>query len=145
MSRSFRATAAILPALAVFVVAAPVAGAAPTSAPPGQASKLTKDVTVGGIMEHLQAFQAIADANGGTRAAGTPGYDASVAYVVRRLEAAGYDPVLQHFAFPYYEKLGPSSFARTAPSPTTFVEGVDFDTIDYSGSGTVSALSRRST
>ena len=27
------------------------------------------------------AFQAIADANGGTRAAGTPGYDASVDYV----------------------------------------------------------------
>lgn len=137
MLKSFRAAAAVVPALAVCVVAAPVAGAAPTSAPPGQASKLTRGVTVGGIMEHLQAFQAIADANGGTRAAGTPGYDASVAYVVARLEAAGYDPVLQHFDFPYYEKLAPSSFARTAPTPTTFVEGVDFDTMDYSGSGTV--------
>lgn len=83
-------------------------------------------------MEHLESFQAIADANGGTRAAGTPGYDASVDYVVERLEAAGYDPVIQNFDFPYYEKLGPSSFARIAPTPTTFVEDVDFDTMNYS-------------
>ena len=137
MFRSFRPVATIIVAFAVSAVAAPAVVAAPTSAPPGQASKLTKGVTIGGIMEHLQAFQAIADANGGTRAAGTPGYDASVEYVVQRLEAAGYDPVIQTFDFPYYEKLGPSSFARTAPAPTTFVEGVDFDTINYSGSGTV--------
>ena len=35
-------------------------------------------------------FQAIADANGGVRAAGTPGYDASVDYVAETLEAAGH-------------------------------------------------------
>ena len=138
MFRSFRPAATMIVALAVSAVAAPAAVAAPTSAPPGQASKLTNGVTIGGIMEHLQAFQAIADANGGTRAAGTPGYDSSVEYVVQRLEAAGYDPVIQNFDFPYYEKLGPSSFSRTAPTPATFVEGVDFDTINYSGSGTVS-------
>ena len=137
MFRSFRPAVTALATLAVVAVAAPAAVAAPTSAPPGQASKLTKGVTVGGIMEHLESFQAIADANGGTRAAGTPGYDASVDYVVERLEAAGYDPVIQNFDFPYYEKLGPSSFARIAPTPTTFVEDVDFDTMNYSGSGTV--------
>ena len=43
-------------------------------------------------MEHLEALQAIADANGGNRAAGLPGYAGSVDYVVERLEAAGYDP-----------------------------------------------------
>ncbi len=139
MLRFSRSAATTIAALALFALAAPAATAAPTSAPPGQASKLTKGVTIGGTMQHLQAFQAIADANGGTRAAGTPGYDASVDYVVRRLEAAGYDPVIQNFDFPYYEKVGPSSFSRTAPTATTFVEGVDFDTIDYSGSGTVTA------
>ena len=134
---SSRSARAAIAAVAITAVAAPAATAAPTSAPPGQAAKLTRGVTVGGIMEHLQAFQAIADANDGTRAAGTPGYDASVDYVVQRLEAAGYDPVIQNFDFPYYEKVGPSSFSRTAPTPATFVEGVDFDTISYSGSGTV--------
>ena len=32
-------------------------------------------------MGHERALQTIANANGGTRASGTPGYDASVAYV----------------------------------------------------------------
>ena len=41
-------------------------------------------------MAHEQAFQQIADANGGTRASGTPGYEASVDYVVGQLTAAGY-------------------------------------------------------
>ncbi len=38
-------------------------------------------VTVNGIMGHERALQTIANANGGTRASGTPGYDASAAYV----------------------------------------------------------------
>ena len=42
-----------------------------------------------GVTEHLEAFQAIADANGGTRAAGLPGYDASVDYVVDTLDSRG--------------------------------------------------------
>ncbi|CAA9470952.1 MAG: Uncharacterized lipoprotein aminopeptidase LpqL [uncultured Solirubrobacteraceae bacterium] len=138
MVRLSQAAAVTVTALVLLAHAAPAAFSAPTAAPPGQASKLTKGVTVGGIMEHLRALQAIADANGGTRAAGTPGYDDSVAYVVQRLRTAGYDPVVQNFPFPYYEKLGASSFSRTAPTATTFVEGVDFDTINYSGSGAVS-------
>ena len=35
--------------------------------------KLLECVTLEGVREHQAAFQAIADANGGTRAAGTPG------------------------------------------------------------------------
>ena len=41
---------------------------------------LQECVTIEGVREHQAAFQAIADANGGTRAAGTPGYDASLQY-----------------------------------------------------------------
>ena len=44
--------------------------------------KLLECVRVEGVREHQAAFQAIANANGGTRAAATPGYDASVDYVV---------------------------------------------------------------
>ena len=50
-------------------------------------NKLLECVTLDGVRAHQAALQAIADANGGTRAAGTPGYDASVDYVVEALEA----------------------------------------------------------
>ena len=39
-------------------------------------NKLLECVTLDGVRSHQAALQAIADANGGTRAAGTPGYDA---------------------------------------------------------------------
>ena len=39
--------------------------------------QLRKRVDVGGIMSHERVFQRIANQNGGTRASGTPGYDAS--------------------------------------------------------------------
>ncbi|MFC3690543.1 aminopeptidase, partial [Aquipuribacter hungaricus] len=45
-------------------------------------AKLLECVRVEGVMEHAEALQAIADANGGNRASDTPGYQASVDYVV---------------------------------------------------------------
>jgi hypothetical protein len=56
--------------------------------------RLRNAVTVNGILGHERVFQRIANQNGGTRASGTPGYDASVAYIADRLEAAGYDAVI---------------------------------------------------
>jgi Zn-dependent M28 family amino/carboxypeptidase len=64
--------------------------------------KLTACVTLEGVRAHQAALQAIADANGGTRAAGTPGYDASVEYVAGQLRAAGYDVTLNAFPFTYF-------------------------------------------
>jgi Zn-dependent M28 family amino/carboxypeptidase len=58
---------------------------------------LESRVTVAGITAHLEALQGIADANGGNRAIGTPGYEASGQYIEGVLEAAGYDPVRQDF------------------------------------------------
>ena len=55
--------------------------------------KLLECMTLEGVREHQAALQEIADENGGTRAAGTPGYDASVDYVVDTLEAAGWTVV----------------------------------------------------
>ncbi|HEX2073767.1 MAG TPA: M28 family metallopeptidase [Geodermatophilus sp.] len=46
-------------------------------------------VALAGVVEHLEALQAIADEHGGTRADGTPGYEASADYVAERAEAAG--------------------------------------------------------
>ena len=50
------------------------------------------EVTVSrmGMASHLNALMEIAEANGGNRAAGSPGYAASVAYVAEQLELAGY-------------------------------------------------------
>ena len=42
------------------------------------------------LRAQLEAFQAIADANGGNRSTGTPGFDASVEHVAAALEAAEY-------------------------------------------------------
>ena len=45
----------------------------------------------------------------------------------------------QPFVFPYFKELAPSAFSRTAPLPQTFVNGTDFATMQYSGSGEVTA------
>ena len=100
--------------------------ASPAGADPNNntARKLTKAVTLEGVVEHLEALQAIADANGGNRAAGLPGYAGSVDYVVERLEAAGYDPIVQEFEFDFFDEN--SELQRISPNPRDFVNGTDF-------------------
>ena len=56
----------------------------------GLPGRLVADVTGENAFRHLEELQRIADANGGNRALGTPGYDASVEYVARTLRDAGY-------------------------------------------------------
>ena len=51
------------------------------------------DVTGDNAFRHLEELQRIADANGGNRSLGTPGYDASVEYVARILLDAGYTSI----------------------------------------------------
>jgi Zn-dependent M28 family amino/carboxypeptidase len=48
-------------------------------------------VTTNAMMVHLSKLQDIANTNNGTRAVGTPGYDASVDYVVNTLRHSGFD------------------------------------------------------
>jgi Zn-dependent M28 family amino/carboxypeptidase len=64
--------------------------------------KLLQCVTLAGVRAHQAALQAIADANGGIRAAGTPGYDQSVQYIVGKMTAAGYSVTLNAFPFDYF-------------------------------------------
>ncbi len=132
--------------IAAGVLAAPLAlaGAVPASAEPrdraGSASaRLQRAVTTEGVMEHLRAFQTIADANGGQRAAGTPGYDASAEYVAGKLRRAGYRVELQAFEFPYFEELSPAVLARTLPTAATYVLEEQYATMTFSGAGVVTA------
>ncbi|WP_438854408.1 M20/M25/M40 family metallo-hydrolase [Agromyces sp. M3QZ16-3] len=112
---------ATIAALAAATIAAAPAYAAPNT---NSVKKLTKAVTAEAVLEHLDALQDIADANGGDRAAGRDGYGASVEYVVGQLEAAGYSPEVQAFDFQYSEEN--SELIRVSPLPTTYVESRDF-------------------
>jgi hypothetical protein len=90
-----------------------------------------------GVYRHLEAFQQIADENGGNRASGLPGYEASAQYVTDQLEVVGYDVEWQEFDFPFYEELSPTTFRQVSPNETTYEDRVDFITMTFSGSGDV--------
>jgi Zn-dependent M28 family amino/carboxypeptidase len=94
---------------------------------------LREAVTVAGVMEHLRAFQRIADQNGGTRASGTPGYDASAAYVKGVLHNAGYQVTEQRFTFPFHRELAPAELSRVSPAGPAY----ETHTFGFSGSGEV--------
>lgn len=151
-SRSVRSRA--FPLATFLALAAASCTDAPTAAPtltPGDAParNATADyaqsigfrraVTLAGVREHQAAFQAHADANGGTRVTGTPGFEASVAYVAARAAAAGYAVTVQSFSFEFSGDRTPPVLQRISPAPTTFVAGTDFTTMAHSGSGDVTA------
>ncbi len=87
---------------ATLVLACALAGcAAPKSLPPTAAPDLSRDlaakVTGDGMFAHLRALQTVVDSNGGNRATGTPGYDASLDYVVKALKAKGFEVTTPEF------------------------------------------------
>ena len=98
-------------------------------------SKFRKDVTVGGIMAHERALQSIANANGGTRASGTPGFDASAKYVSGRLKKAGYKVKEQEFDFHFFQDLAEPALSQVSPAAKDYTT----ETYQYSGSGDVTA------
>ena len=102
--------------------------------------KLLQCVTLEGVREHQAALQAIADANNGTRLAGSSGYQASVDYIVDQLEASGYNATVQPFQAIVWQILGPSTLEQINPNPFTYVENVDYALLSYSSSGNVSGL-----
>jgi Zn-dependent M28 family amino/carboxypeptidase len=123
-TRSRLVGASLAAVLSFGLTAAVVAPAASASPNNNSVKKLTQAVTPEAVLDHLAALQQVADSNGGDRAAGRPGYAASVDYVVETLDAAGYDPVVQEFTFPYFEEN--SELIRIDPMPTTYEEGSDF-------------------
>ncbi|MBD0747339.1 M28 family peptidase [Streptomyces sp. CBMA152] len=80
------------------------------------ARKLVAQASGESAYRHLEQFQKIADANGGNRAAGTPGYDASAAYVYGRLKNAGYDVKYQDFDI-YESKALREKLTVVSPQP----------------------------
>lgn len=82
--------------------------------------KLQECVTLTGVREHQAALQAIADANGGIRAAGTPGYEKSMEYVVAKMTAAGYNVSVHGFPFVY---VALPTLQQIAPNSATYESG----------------------
>lgn len=62
------------------------------------ANTIRNKVTTDAMMSHLTKLQDIANANNGTRAVGTPGYEASVDYVVETLRKSGFDVQTPEFS-----------------------------------------------
>ncbi len=62
------------------------------------ATTLHRKVTTEAMMARLSKLQDIANANNGTRAVGTPGYEASVDYVVQTLRNSGFDVQTPEFS-----------------------------------------------
>jgi Zn-dependent M28 family amino/carboxypeptidase len=103
--------------------------------------RLRNGVTASGILEHMRTFQRLANANSGNRAAATPGYEASLAFVERRMARAGYETTRHAFDFATWEQNGAALLQR---GDRVYAEGTDEAAGDYivaqfSGSGTVSA------
>ncbi|MCO1656591.1 M28 family peptidase [Pseudonocardia humida] len=124
--------------------AAPVAPVAPAAAAAGcgaldatQGAQLLDCVSLDAVKGHLDALQGIADDNGGTRASGTAGYDASADYVAEKAAAAGLTVTTQDFEFPFFEQNS-AAFSQTAPTPADYADGTDFAVMALSGSGEVS-------
>ncbi|MGY1699085.1 M28 family metallopeptidase [Geodermatophilus sp. SYSU D00766] len=140
---SRRSRLAVVGSAGVLALAGSVVAALPAGAAGGcetrnnnTVAKLTECVTLEGVTEHLEAFQEIATAHDGNRASGTDGYLASVEYVERRLDAAGYDVTRQAFDFPFFQ-LHSSSFSRVTPTATAYTVGTDYAPMTYTGAGTV--------
>ena len=116
-----------------------------TALPAAQANddpseELQDAVKVERIRTHQKKFQDVADANDGTRVSGTGGYDDSVAYVVKKLEQAGYDVEIDEFEFDFFQVIGAPGFEQATPAATTYVDGTDFDVMTFSGSGTTGTV-----
>jgi len=106
MVNKSRTTPAVLAvvALTLFILTGCSHGkgqALPTNGNPAAAEFATSvrnKVTADAMMVHLSKLQDIANAHNGTRAVGTPGYEASVDYVVNVLRNSGFDVQTSQFS-----------------------------------------------
>ncbi|TDD17461.1 M28 family peptidase [Kribbella turkmenica] len=115
----------------------------PASAVPKEetyANLLVKKVTGQNANQHMVALQAIADDNGGNRAAGTNGYEQSAEYVAQRLERAGYQVTLDPINFvENWVENSPPVLNQVSPVAKTYTANSEFFTFRPSPAGDVTA------
>jgi Zn-dependent M28 family amino/carboxypeptidase len=103
------------------------------------ASELSESMRPEAIAAHLEALHAIAIANGGNRAAGSAGYEASAAYVEAQLQGAGYLVTRWPFAFDRYVEFSPATLTRLADQPSSYTLDVDYAVPQWAPAGQVNA------
>ena len=91
------------------------------------------------VMKHPEALQDIATLNGGNRASGQPGYQASLDYVRSRLQRAGYRVEVQAFPFLAFYPVNPGTLSAVAPQTVQYVWEEDFAYADQTDPGNVTA------
>ena len=154
-----RAVAAALALLLSVAACQPVPSAAPTAAsspppasaiggispPPstGQASSglaeaLRDAISVDDIVADLGRLAEIAAANGGHRAAGSPGHEASVEFVAGELRQAGYAVELRPIPVQAFDQQGPT--AIEIPGESRFTDIRDFKAMLFSAAGDVTGV-----
>ncbi len=129
--RAIPAIALSSAALLALAVATPANAANPTNT-----SALRNAVTAENIVTHLEALQAVADANDDNRGAGTGGHAASAEYIEAQLQGAGYTTTRQEFT---YTKVVVDEAALDviSPDPESYAFFNDFYPMDYTGQGDV--------
>ncbi|MFI7617257.1 M20/M25/M40 family metallo-hydrolase [Nonomuraea terrae] len=127
----------------ISVLTSPLALTTPAhAAGPGDefAGQLVERVTGAAAEKHLRALQEIATANGGNRAAGTPGYVASRDYVAGILREAGYEVTLEPIQFVRsWSETTPPVLNVTGPAAKSYAANQDFRTFRPSPAGDVTA------
>ena len=104
------------------------------------------DVDLAVVRGHLEQLQAVADAHGGQRSAGSPGDEASVGYVAGQLEAAGFAVTRQEVSTPDGPTVNVVAELAGADPGTVLMVGGHLDSVDEgpgandNGSGTAAAI-----
>jgi aminopeptidase S len=117
-----------------------------SAAPAAPAALAAPDISLTNVKAHLSQLQSIANANGGNRAHGRPGFRASLDYVKGKLDAAGYQTSVQSFS-----RSGATGYNLIADWPggdtdDTLMTGAHLDSvtagpgINDNGSGTAAIL-----
>ena len=144
--RKSQASLAVLAAVAVMSPAATATAQGRNDGSPSdpRAKAFVKEVSVDRVERHQERLQDIADANGGSRNVFGTGYTASVDYVVRVLERAGYEPEVTPFNFPIWEETQLPVLNQVTPTAKPYRPGTeaqsdtpDVDFISMPGSPTV--------
>ncbi len=95
---------------------------------------------INAVLDHLDELSAIAIANDGTRSSGTPGYDASRAYVEATLQGLGYTPTVTPFNFDFWLPVGPATMAQVLPLQFDYIYDTEFRDVTLAAPGNVNAL-----
>src|SRR5438105_10592805 len=95
-------------------------------------SKLLPCIQQADLWNHMQQFQAIANANPGpdgmpSRNSGEPGYKKSADYVASAMLAAGYNVTIQTYKFTYYAYKAPPVFSEVSPKAHVFGLGGEWN------------------